>query len=79
MYGATNIPGVGDVELSWIANPAPASSATGGSGLDGKAQDEDSVMENTGESAPEPDNTRRDVNHEVDYDVAEVDDTWGIE
>ncbi|KAJ9203646.1 hypothetical protein DTO164E3_276 [Paecilomyces variotii] len=79
MYGPTTIPGVGNVEMSWIANPAPTPSATGGPGPDGKTRDEDSVMENTGEAAPEPDSTRRDGNHEVDYDVAEVDDSWGIE
>lgn len=75
MYGPASIPGVGKVEYSWISNPAPVPSSTG----DNKTQDEDSVMEGTGESAPEPETTRRDGNHEVDYDVAEVDDTWGIE
>jgi hypothetical protein len=70
MYGPAVIPSVGKVEYSWVANPVSAS----GSHRD----DEDSIMEQHIHE-PEPSADRRDAHHEVDYDVAEVDDAWGIE
>lgn len=91
MYGPRSIPSVGEVELSWVANPPPplptATSSTSSSpnpGLDAKGApgvDEDTMMESGGEPQLDQLGARKDGNgnHEVDYDVAEVDDNWGME
>ncbi|KAL3461592.1 hypothetical protein BJX64DRAFT_260503 [Aspergillus heterothallicus] len=86
-YGARNIPSVGEIQLSWVPNPPlPIPSSSGQSGslpstsVDAKAgaSDEDTVME----SAPTPVDQagRKDgnANADVDYDVAEEDDSWGV-
>jgi hypothetical protein len=86
-YGARNIPSVGEIQVSWVPNPPlPTPSSSGqplpsaSSGLDAKtASDEDTIME----SAPMPGDQagRKDgnINADVDYDVAEEDDSWGVQ
>ncbi|KAL3495967.1 hypothetical protein BJX62DRAFT_145852 [Aspergillus germanicus] len=86
-YGARNIPSVGEVQVSWVPNPPlPTPSSSGqllpqtSTGLDAKtASDEDTIME----SAPTPGDQagRKDgnINADVDYDVAEEDDSWGVQ
>lgn len=78
MRGPWAIPAVGEVQLSWVPNPpiatpTPADAKTG--------SDEDVAMDNTLTEQPQQDQlgARKDGNHEVDYDVAEVDDSWGVE
>lgn len=82
MFGPWQIPSVGEVQLTWVPNP-PISVAptTPGSGMDTKTgSDEDTVMETTSTPLPpDPSAGRRDGNHEVDYDVAEDDDSWGVQ
>ncbi|KAE8363302.1 hypothetical protein BDV27DRAFT_8125 [Aspergillus caelatus] len=82
MFGPWQIPSVGEVQLTWVPNP-PISLAptTSGSGMDTKTgSDEDTVMETTSTPLPpDPSAGRRDGNHEVDYDVAEDDDSWGVQ
>ncbi|PGH06516.1 hypothetical protein GX51_02340 [Blastomyces parvus] len=100
MYGTTDIPSVGKVEFSWVAN-APSTPATRdssvsapplqqqqqqqghGHGQAGKKEDEeDTHMGNNGVGGHENDPMmlRKDAGgqHEVDYDVAEMDDTWAV-
>lgn len=85
MRGPWNIPSVGEVQLSWVPNPpvsATAPAQISGPGSDTKpASDEDTVMESTAGSSQPADqlNARKDGNHDVDYDVAEMDDSWGVE
>lgn len=78
IYGTSNIPGVGQVEMTWVANapttPTPASTATPGADI--KKGDGDTVM---GGDDSELMSMKKDANHDVDYDVAEVDDSWGAE
>lgn len=71
MFGTTDIPSVGKVELSWVANP-PLNLATTGSVTPADKQSEDSIMENSGGA-----NGQENMG-EVDYDVADDDDSWGI-
>lgn len=83
MRGPWKIPSVGEVQLAWVPNP-PISLPTASSGLESDAKtasDEDTVMDMTSTSLPPPDQSgkQRDGNPDVDYDVAEVDDTWGEE
>ncbi|KAL2375927.1 hypothetical protein RJ035_008182, partial [Blastomyces gilchristii] len=105
MYGTTDIPSVGKVEFSWVAN-APSTPGTrdgsvfappllqqqqeqqqghgSGHGHAAKKEDEeDTHMGNNGVSGNESDPMmlRKDAGgqHEVDYDVAEMDDTWAVE
>jgi hypothetical protein len=86
MHGPWNIPSVGEVQLSWVPNPpisvsTPTPAKTSGPRSDTKpASDEDTVMESTAATNPaEQLNARKDGNHDVDYDVAEMDDSWGVE
>ena len=86
MFGPRDIPSVGQVQLTWVPNPPitlPASGANSGPGSDTNktGSDEDTVMDNaTGPSMlPEQSGARKDGPHDVDYDVAEVDDSWGVE
>lgn len=78
MFGSWTIPSLGEVQLSWVPNP-PIAVSTPDAKL---GSDEDVVMDATpaaaGMSQDQP-QMRKDGNHEVDYDVAEVDDSWGIE
>ncbi|WEW57284.1 hypothetical protein PRK78_002749 [Emydomyces testavorans] len=70
IYGPSQIPGVGQVEMTWVANaPLTAQPATA------KKADGDTAM---GGDESELAAMRKDVSHDVDYDVAEVDDSWGI-
>ncbi|CAG7975094.1 unnamed protein product [Penicillium olsonii] len=78
MFSPWNIPSVGDVQLTWVANPPitlPAS--TPGSTADGKSQDEpeDTVMSSAPTPAPE---VTAAPARDMDYDVAE-DDNWGAQ
>lgn len=95
MFGPRDIPSVGEVQLTWVPNPpisipsaSPSqptdlSTSAATSGLDAKAgSDEDMIMD----SAPvDPAGGLRgkeghgSMNADVDYDVAEVDDSWGVE
>ncbi|RAK96393.1 CCCH zinc finger and RRM domain protein [Aspergillus ibericus CBS 121593] len=77
MFGARDIPSVGQVQLSWVPNPPislPAGGPSSGPGSDTNktGSDEDMVMDN----ATDQTGGRKDVAHDVDYDVAEVDDSW---
>lgn len=85
MRGPWNIPSVGEVQLSWVPNPAVSAATSAqisGPGSDTKpTSDEDTVMESTAGSSQPADqlNSRKDGSHDVDYDVAEMDDSWGVE
>ncbi|PWY89502.1 hypothetical protein BO94DRAFT_514903 [Aspergillus sclerotioniger CBS 115572] len=79
MFGARDIPSVGQVQLSWVANPPislPAGGPSSGPGSDTNktGSDEDTTMDNADQTVG-----RKEVPHDVDYDVAEVDDSWGVE
>lgn len=79
MYGPSYIPSVGKVEFSWVANLVGLPIPSGGS-AEVKKDEDYAVMGNGSDADPsDPGNMRKDGNHEVDYDVAEVDDGWGIE
>lgn len=73
MFSPWNIPSVGEVQLTWMANPPivlpTAGSSTEFKGGLGQDEPEDTVMSSTsvGNTAPARD---------MDYDVAE-DDSWG--
>ncbi|GFF22532.1 uncharacterized RNA-binding protein C902.04 [Aspergillus udagawae] len=85
MRGPWNIPSVGEVQLTWVPNPPMVVGTLAqitGPGSDTKpTSDEDTVMESTAGSSLPADqlNARKDGNHDVDYDVAEMDDSWGVE
>jgi hypothetical protein len=68
MFGPAEIPSVGKVELSWVANPPIT-----GAGFSSEGQSEDSLMENAGSA-----NGQEHIMGEVDYDVADDEDSWGI-
>ncbi|KAL4874667.1 hypothetical protein BJY04DRAFT_10525 [Aspergillus karnatakaensis] len=88
MYGPHNIPSVGEVQLTWVPNPPislPSASnnqaAATPSETEGKGGlDEDTIMD-SGVGDQNGANRGKDVNMnaDVDYDVAEVDDSWGVE
>lgn len=87
MYGTSQIPSVGNVELSWVANPVGTTTPGGTASSDGKGDGEDSVMTNPqdGNGVSEMDKDGREASHGhqpqndvVDYDVAEMDDSWGV-
>ena len=84
VFGNTNIPSVGTVEYSWVANaPSASSTAVNTPGTtpstfvsappESKA-DGDTAMGNNEEVELQKTAT----GHEVDYDVAE-DDAWAVE
>lgn len=77
IYGPWNIPSVGEVQLAWMPNP-PISMPTP---FDAKTgSDEDVTMGMTTPTQSQDQlGARKDGTHEVDYDVAEVDDSWGVE
>ncbi|EFW14891.1 hypothetical protein D8B26_000459 [Coccidioides posadasii str. Silveira] len=72
IYGTSDIPGVGRVEMTWVANPPITASAQPAVP---KKMDGDATM---GGDDTELLSMRKDVSHDVDYDVAEVDDTWEV-
>ena len=80
MYGPWKIPGVGDVQLTWVANPPLAlSTASTGTGSDGKAgpgTDDDTAMDTTSAPSLQQDHSG---GAQVDYDVAEMEDNWDVE
>lgn len=83
MYGPRPIPSVGNVELSWVANPPPTAATTPASSSSPKPQrglgdptppptgdDEDTAMDSTAEN-PDPylsSDTRKDGNGANDVD-----------
>ncbi|KAI1980453.1 hypothetical protein LOZ53_000583 [Ophidiomyces ophidiicola] len=69
IYGSSNIPGVGQVEMTWVANVPVSLSAQPTT----KQTDGDTAM---GGDDSELLSMRKDTGHDVDYDVAEVDDSW---
>ena len=74
MYGPHTIPSVGPVELSWVNGPPSAEAR-------GVAIDEPRGEMNVDSAFPPPDQlgARRDAVNEMDYDVAEEDDSWGMQ
>ncbi|PLB37832.1 CCCH zinc finger and RRM domain protein [Aspergillus candidus] len=80
MFGSWKIPGVGEVQLTWVANPPPAlSTASTGTGSDGKAgtgTDDDTAMDTTSAPSLQQDHSG---GAQVDYDVAEMEDNWDVE
>lgn len=84
VYGSTNIPSVGTVEYSWVANALSASSTA----VNTPGTTPSTFVSAPPESKGEGDTTMGDNDeaelqkaapgHEVDYDVAE-DDAWAIE
>lgn len=82
LHGPKDVPGVGQVDLSWVNNSSSSSSAvaTGVSGslppFQGGAKSEGE----TGMDRMEADDSGLDRGAgEVDYDVAEEDDRWMVE
>lgn len=76
MFSRWNAPSAGEVQKTWVANPAipvtPAATPTERNGLGD--DDQEMVMDSTPTSqAPTPANMPQ---REMDYDVAE-DDSWG--
>lgn len=71
MFSPWNIPSVGDVQLTWVANPPITFPPTESKGHD---EPEDTVMSSAPTPAPEVNAPARDM----DYDVAE-DDSWGAQ
>ena len=74
MYGPKDIPGVGKVEFSWLNTPLPPVT------LPAAKLDGDLEMGGLGTDQENGDGGR-DGHHgaqEVDYDVAEEDDRWGM-
>jgi hypothetical protein len=63
MFGPSEIPSVGKVELSWVPNPPISTPTNTGAFTPAGNKGEDTAMENSGE---------------VDYDVADDEDSWGI-
>ena len=80
VYGTTDIPGVGRVEFSWFSGPSASTSTpvtrAGSTSGPTKKDDDDAVMSNNESDLMA---MRKDVGHDVDYDVAEMDDAWAIE
>lgn len=78
-----NIPGIGDVEMRWVAGPVPAQQTNNGiSKLDGHGDDGDAHMTDDTESrdvaAVRRDRTEDQHLVEIDYDVASEDEYDGI-
>lgn len=72
MFGTSEIPSVGKVELSWVANPPISTPASTGAFTPSGNRGEDTAMENSGGT-----NGHENMG-EVDYDVADDEDSWGI-
>lgn len=81
MFGSWTIPSVGEVQLTWVPNPPITAPTTPGAVSDTKTgSDEDTAMDNTTGSLPlDQLGAPKDGNHDVDYDVADMDDSWGVE
>lgn len=87
MFGPRDIPSVGQVELAWVPNPPisssslPQSGGGGGSDTNKTGSDEDTLMDTApiAPGVPDQSSGRKDGGHDVDYDVAEMDDSWGVE
>ncbi|PYH94212.1 hypothetical protein BO71DRAFT_399080 [Aspergillus ellipticus CBS 707.79] len=79
MFGTRDIPSVGQVQLTWVANP-PISLPTSNVPVSEPktASDEDNIMDTTSDQTARKDGGGGGGGHaDVDYDVAEVDDNWG--
>ncbi|KAF3482995.1 CCCH zinc finger and RRM domain-containing protein [Arthroderma uncinatum] len=74
-HGPTDIPSVGKVEFAWVNNPPPATTQPGG----GAAQKASEDVAMTDSNTPSALAQEKEPTHEVDYDVAEMDDAWGPE
>lgn len=77
MYGTSEIPNVGQVQLSWVPGPSAAGTPRTASVPAASNKDENEQMIGSNESDTLA--GRKDAAHEVDYDVAEMEDTWGVE
>ncbi|KAL4870049.1 hypothetical protein BDV12DRAFT_65121 [Aspergillus spectabilis] len=88
MFGPRNIPSVGEIQLAWVPNPPislPSTNHQMSTPSEAKTGfDEDTIMG----SGPVDQNgglskgggvAGTGMNADVDYDVAEVDDSWGVE
>jgi hypothetical protein len=87
MFGPRNIPSVGEIQLTWVPNPPislPSTNHQISTPSEAKTGfDEDTIMD----SGPVDQNGglskgstgAANMNADVDYDVAEVDDSWGVE
>jgi len=87
MYGSSQIPSVGKVDLSWVANPLGMSTPGATPSNDGNEEGEYSSMTNPHDGNGPSEEMDKDVHgpghahphqNEVDYDVAEMDDSWGV-
>ncbi|KAL5332656.1 hypothetical protein BJX70DRAFT_383540, partial [Aspergillus crustosus] len=92
MFGPRNIPSVGEIQLTWVPNPPISLSSTenhqaASNSAPSEAKngfDEDTIMDsgpadqNGGLSRGKDASANVNVNADVDYDVAEVDDSWGV-
>ncbi|EEH43304.2 uncharacterized protein PADG_08124 [Paracoccidioides brasiliensis Pb18] len=100
MYGPSEIPSIGKVEFTWVANNSTSSRSTRAGSVSASASssaqqhqqqqhqqqaekggDDDAVMGNGGHHNETDSMLRKDAGgaHEVDYDVAEMDDAWEVE
>ncbi|KAM5446144.1 hypothetical protein MaudCBS49596_006830 [Microsporum audouinii] len=72
-HGPTDIPSVGKVEFAWVANPPPASTQPPSTGAAQKTSEDVAMTDSNASGAAIPE---KEPAHEVDYDVAEMDDSW---
>jgi hypothetical protein len=78
MFSPWNIPSVGEVQLTWVANPPislPTPAAAAPTEFKGQDEPEDTVM-SSAPSAPAAPAVNAAPARDMDYDVAE-DDSWG--
>lgn len=78
MFSPWNIPSVGEVQLTWMANPPIMTGSSAAAELKMASADEeqDTIMQ-PAPAATEA-STRKDGPQDMDYDVAE-DDSWGVD
>lgn len=78
MFAPWKIPSVGEVQLSWIANPpisAPPPAATSAEKNGAAEEEQDTIMGSAPSFSEAPAPPRKDVSQDMDYDVAE-DEGW---
>ncbi|EZF33823.1 hypothetical protein H109_07943 [Trichophyton interdigitale MR816] len=74
VHGPSDIPSVGKVEFTWVANaPASSTQPPGAAASAPKASEDVSMTDSNATAASVPE---KEPAHEVDYDVAEMDDSW---
>ncbi|EFR00099.1 CCCH zinc finger and RRM domain-containing protein [Nannizzia gypsea CBS 118893] len=71
-HGPSDIPSVGNVEFAWVANPPQPSTQPPGATVP-KSSDDVAMADS---NAPGAAAQEKEPTHEVDYDVAEMDDSW---